>query len=66
LACAIVARSNPLLLPFAALLFAYLDSGTNAARLVSGLPEEAASLVQAMVFFAAASEGFLRKRRSDA
>jgi simple sugar transport system permease protein len=66
LACAIVARSNPLLLPFAALLFAYLDSGTNAARLVSGLPEEAASLVQAIVFFAAASEGFPRKRRSDA
>jgi ABC-type uncharacterized transport system permease subunit len=64
LACAIVAGSDPLILPFAALLFAYLDAGTTQAQFAAGIPAELSGIIQALVFFMAASTGILIKKRS--
>ncbi len=66
LACAIVARSNPFLLPLAALLFAYIDAGTKSAQMTSGLPGELAAIIQALIFFAAASGRFSERRDTHA
>jgi ABC-type uncharacterized transport system permease subunit len=67
LACAIVAGSDPILIPFAALLFAYLDAGTTQAQFTAGIPPELSGIIQAIVFFMAASTGvFLKRRRARA
>lgn len=65
LACAIVAGSDPVFVPFAALLFAYLDAGSTQAQFAAGIPQELSGVIQAVVFFMAASTSLLlSKRRS--
>lgn len=59
LACAIVAGSNPLLVPPAALFLAYLEAGATQAQLSAGIPPELAGMLQAALFFLAASSRLL-------
>jgi simple sugar transport system permease protein len=64
LACAIVARSNPLFIPFASLLFAWLERGAEGAEIAAGLPHELSGVIEACVFLAVASDiAFFQARR---
>jgi riboflavin transport system permease protein len=69
IAVALIARSNPLGVIPAALLFAYLEAGANAAMLGSDVTFEIAIIAQSFIFYlvtAQALYGFARGRRGAA
>ncbi len=63
---ALVAGSRPQALPFAALLFAWLDSGSRQAAILSDLPPDAGQAIKAIVILAVSARpaiAALRRRR---
>jgi simple sugar transport system permease protein len=57
----LIAGNEPLALPFAALLFAWLDAGARQASIVSDLPPDAAMVVKALVILAATAKPLLKR-----
>ncbi len=57
----LIAGNEPLAVPFAALLFAWLDLGARQAAIISDLPPDAAMIVKALVIMAATARPLLRR-----
>lgn len=64
LAVALIAASRPEWIPVAALSYAWLTQGTQAAMINTGFPYSLGGLVQATVFLLITAEGLLRNRRT--
>ncbi len=60
----LIAGNEALAVPFAALLFAWLDAGARQAAILSDLPPDAAMVVKALVIFAATAKPFARKLKA--
>jgi simple sugar transport system permease protein len=60
IAVALIARNNPVAIIPAAISFAWLQTGTEAAELRSGLSFEAAALAQAVLFLLVTAKAGLR------
>ncbi len=57
----LIAGNEPLALPFAAFLFAWLDAGARQASIVSDLPPDVAMVVKALVILAATAKPLLKR-----
>ncbi|MDF1520098.1 MAG: ABC transporter permease [Brevefilum sp.] len=60
---AILAKNNPIFIPFAALFIAYLDKGCQLMSTYSDVPSEMIDIIQAAIFLFFAAEQFLAKYR---
>lgn len=60
---AILAKNNPILVPFAAFFMAYLRRGCDLMQLNTDVPAEMLSIIQAVIFLFFAAEQFLSKYR---
>lgn len=60
---AILAKNNPLMVPFAAIFIAYLNRGCELMSIYAGVPSEMIDIVQAIIFLFFAAEQFLSKHR---
>ena len=60
---AILAKNNPILIPFAAFFMAYLKRGCDLMQLNTDVPAEMLSIIQAVIFLFFAAEQFLSKYR---
>ncbi len=60
---AILAKNNPIMVPFAALFIAYLNRGCELMSIYAGVPSEMIDIVQAIIFLFFAAEQFLSKHR---
>jgi simple sugar transport system permease protein len=60
LACAIASGGRPALIVPVAVLFSYLESGARSAQILSGIPPELASMVQAALILALAARTGLK------
>jgi simple sugar transport system permease protein len=60
---AILAKNNPIFVPFAALFIAYLDKGCQLMATYSDVPSEMIDIIQAAIFLFFAAEQFLAKYR---
>lgn len=60
---AILAKNNPLLVPFAALFIAYLNRGCELMAIYAGVPAEMIDIIQAVIFLFFAAEQFLAGTR---
>ncbi|TFG83813.1 MAG: ABC transporter permease, partial [Spirochaetales bacterium] len=57
---ALIAGNEPVAVPFAALLFAWLDAGARQASILSDLPPDAAMVIKALVILTATARPALR------
>jgi riboflavin transport system permease protein len=57
----LIAGNEALALPFAALLFAWLDAGSRQASIVSDLPPDAALVIKALVILAATAKPLFKR-----
>ncbi|HAE20794.1 MAG TPA: hypothetical protein DCG47_00500 [Spirochaetaceae bacterium] len=57
----LIAGNEALALPFAALLFSWLDAGSRQASIVSDLPPDAALVVKALVIMAATAKPLIKR-----
>lgn len=60
---AILAKNNPLAIPFAALFIAYLNRGCELMSIYAGVPAEMIDIIQAVIFLFFAAEQFMSKTR---
>lgn len=60
---AILAKNNPIFVPFAAFFIAYLNKGCNLMATYSDVPSEMIDIIQAAIFLFFAAEQFLAKYR---
>lgn len=60
---AILAKQNPILIPFAALFIAYLNRGCELMSIYAGVPSEMIDIIQAVIFLFFAAEHFMSKTR---
>lgn len=60
---AILAKNNPIMVPFAALFIAYLNRGCELMSIYAGVPSEMIDIIQAIIFLFFAAEQFLSKHR---
>jgi simple sugar transport system permease protein len=60
---AILAKNNPIFIPFAAFFIAYLDKGCQLMATYSDVPSEMIDIIQAAIFLFFAAEQFLAKYR---
>lgn len=60
---AILAKNNPLMVPFAAFFMAYLERGCELMRTNAGVPAEMLDIIQAVIFLFFAAEQFLARYR---
>lgn len=60
---AILAKNNPILVPFAALFIAYLNRGCELMSIYAGVPSEMIDIIQAVIFLFFAAEQFMAKTR---
>ena len=60
---AILAKNNPIFVPFAAFFIAYLDKGCQLMSTYSDVPSEMIDIIQASIFLFFAAEQFLAKYR---
>jgi len=60
---AILAKSNPIMIPFAALFISYLNRGCELMSIYAGVPAEMIDLIQAVIFLFFAAEHFLSGTR---
>lgn len=60
----LIAGNEPAALPFAALLFAWLDAGARQAAIISDLPPDAATVIKALVIMAATARPLLTRLRA--
>lgn len=60
---AILAKNNPIFVPFAAFFIAYLDKGCQLMSTYSDVPSEMIDIIQAAIFLFFAAEQFLAKYR---
>lgn len=60
---AILAKNNPIFVPFAAFFIAYLDKGCQLMATYSDVPSEMIDIIQAAIFLFFAAEQFLAKYR---
>lgn len=60
---AILAKNNPIFVPFAAFFIAYLNKGCNLMATYSDVPSEMIDVIQAAIFLFFAAEQFLAKYR---
>ena len=60
---AILAKRNPIMIPFAALFIAYLNRGCELMSIYAGVPAEMIDIIQAVIFMFFAAEHFLAKTR---
>ncbi|MPN21154.1 hypothetical protein SDC9_168533 [bioreactor metagenome] len=58
---AILAKNNPIMVPFAALFIAYLNRGCELMSIYAGVPSEMIDIIQAIIFLFFAAEQFLSK-----
>ncbi|WP_317853708.1 ABC transporter permease [Chakrabartyella piscis] len=63
LTVAILAKNNPILVPFAALFIAYLDRGCELMSIYAGVPAEMIDIIQAVIFLFFAAEQFMAKTK---
>ncbi len=59
----ILARGNPLAVPFAALFLAYIRVGADILNRVSNIPPEIVAIVQAVIILLIAANAFMEKQR---
>lgn len=60
---AILAKNNPIMVPFAALFIAYLNRGCELMSIYAGVPSEMIDIIQAVIFLFFAAEQFMAKTR---
>ena len=60
---AILAKNNPIMVPFAALFIAYLNRGCELMAIYAGVPAEMIDIIQAVIFLFFAAEQFLSRYR---
>ena len=60
---AILAKNNPIMVPFAALFIAYLSRGCELMAIYAGVPAEMIDIIQAVIFLFFAAEQFLSRYR---
>lgn len=60
---AILAKKNPIMIPFAALFIAYLNRGCELMSIYAGVPAEMIDIIQAVIFLFFAAEHFMSKTR---
>ncbi|MDD3394546.1 MAG: ABC transporter permease [Anaerotignum sp.] len=60
---AILAKNNPILVPFAALFISYLNRGCELMSIYAGVPAEMIDIIQAVIFMFFAAEHFLSGTR---
>jgi len=60
---AILAKNNPIMIPFAALFIAYLNRGCELMSIYAGVPSEMISIIQGIIFLFFAAEQFMSKTR---
>ena len=60
---AILAKNNPILVPFAAFFLAYLSKGCVNMSIYTDVPAEMLEVIQAVIFLFFAAENFLAKQR---
>ena len=60
---AILAKNNPIFIPFAAFFMSYLKQGCNLMQTYTDVPAEMLSIIQAVIFLFFAAEQFLSKYR---
>lgn len=60
---AILAKNNPVMVPFAALFIAYLNRGCELMSIYAGVPSEMIDIIQAVIFLFFAAEQFMAKTR---
>jgi simple sugar transport system permease protein len=60
---AILAKNNPVLVPFAAFFLAYLSKGCVNMSIYTDVPAEMLEVIQAVIFLFFAAENFLAKQR---
>lgn len=60
----LIAGNEPAALPFAALLFAWLDAGARQAAVISDLPPDAATVIKALVIMAATARPLLKRLKA--
>lgn len=60
---AILAKNNPIFIPFAAFFIAYLNRGCELMSIYAGVPAEMIDIIQAVIFLFFAAEQFMSKTR---
>ncbi|WP_304508478.1 ABC transporter permease [Anaerotignum sp.] len=60
---AILAKNNPIMIPFAALFISYLNRGCELMSIYAGVPAEMIDIIQAVIFLFFAAEHFLSGTR---
>lgn len=60
---AILAKNNPIAIPFAALFISYLNRGCELMSIYAGVPAEMIDIIQAVIFLFFAAEQFMAKTR---
>ncbi len=60
---AILAKNNPIMIPFAALFISYLNRGCELMSIYAGVPSEMIDIIQAVIFLFFAAEHFLAGTR---
>ncbi len=60
---AILAKNNPIAVPFAAFFIAYLNRGCELMSIYAGVPAEMLDIIQAVIFLFFAAEQFMAKTR---
>ncbi len=60
---AILAKNNPILIPFAAFFIAYLNRGCELMSIYAGVPSEMIDIIQAVIFLFFAAEQFMSKTK---